>query len=88
MSVLVICVCSVHLLLLSPRRIGFNAPAEAGLYVWHCHLLEHEDNEMMVPFCFGSPTYPDPRRPGQLMCPGRQSVDVDVDADALAALTG
>lgn len=23
----------------------------AGLYVWHCHILEHEDNEMMVPFC-------------------------------------
>lgn len=22
-----------------------------GLYVWHCHLLEHEDNEMMVPYC-------------------------------------
>jgi len=26
----------------------------AGLYVWHCHILEHEDNEMMVPFCVGS----------------------------------
>ncbi len=25
----------------------------AGLYVWHCHILEHEDNEMMVPFCIG-----------------------------------
>ncbi|MDX2506295.1 MAG: multicopper oxidase domain-containing protein [Gammaproteobacteria bacterium] len=24
-----------------------------GLYVWHCHILEHEDNEMMVPFCVG-----------------------------------
>jgi spore coat protein A len=22
----------------------------AGLYVWHCHILEHEDNEMMRPF--------------------------------------
>jgi FtsP/CotA-like multicopper oxidase with cupredoxin domain len=21
----------------------------AGLYVWHCHILEHEDNEMMRP---------------------------------------
>ena len=56
----------------SYTRIAFNAPAEAGLYVWHCNLLEHEDNEMMVPFCFGSPTYPDPRRPGQLMCPGQK----------------
>lgn len=24
-----------------------------GLYVWHCHILEHEDNEMMLPFCVG-----------------------------------
>ena len=23
----------------------------AGLYVWHCHIIEHEDNEMMVPYC-------------------------------------
>ena len=21
----------------------------AGNYVWHCHILEHEDNEMMRP---------------------------------------
>lgn len=27
----------------------------AGLYVWHCHIVEHEDNEMMVPYCIGSP---------------------------------
>jgi spore coat protein A, manganese oxidase len=25
----------------------------AGLYVWHCHILSHEDNEMMRPFCVG-----------------------------------
>jgi FtsP/CotA-like multicopper oxidase with cupredoxin domain len=24
-----------------------------GLYVWHCHILEHEDNEMMRPFFVG-----------------------------------
>jgi FtsP/CotA-like multicopper oxidase with cupredoxin domain len=24
-----------------------------GLYVWHCHIVEHEDNEMMVPMCVG-----------------------------------
>ena len=22
----------------------------SGLYVWHCHILSHEDNEMMRPF--------------------------------------
>ncbi|HSJ59097.1 MAG TPA: multicopper oxidase domain-containing protein, partial [Anaerolineae bacterium] len=21
-----------------------------GLFVWHCHILEHEDNEMMRPY--------------------------------------
>jgi FtsP/CotA-like multicopper oxidase with cupredoxin domain len=26
---------------------------KAGLYVWHCHILEHEDNEMMRPYCVG-----------------------------------
>jgi len=23
---------------------------KVGLYVWHCHILEHEDNEMMRPY--------------------------------------
>ncbi|MCF6255713.1 MAG: multicopper oxidase domain-containing protein [Gammaproteobacteria bacterium] len=32
-------------------RAKFDIP---GLYVWHCHILEHEDNEMMVPFCVGN----------------------------------
>ncbi len=25
----------------------------AGVYVWHCHILEHEDNEMMRPYAVG-----------------------------------
>ncbi len=25
-----------------------------GLYVWHCHIVEHEDNEMMRPYFIGS----------------------------------
>jgi len=25
-----------------------------GLFVWHCHILEHEDNEMMRPYQIGS----------------------------------
>ena len=24
-----------------------------GQYVWHCHIVEHEDNEMMRPFAVG-----------------------------------
>ncbi len=27
---------------------------QAGLYVWHCHIVEHEDNEMMRPLLIGS----------------------------------
>jgi len=26
-----------------------------GLYVWHCHILEHEDNEMMRPYVVSAP---------------------------------
>lgn len=29
-------------------KASFQIP---GLYVWHCHIVEHEDNEMMVPIC-------------------------------------
>jgi len=25
-----------------------------GLYAWHCHIVEHEDNEMMRPYFVGS----------------------------------
>jgi FtsP/CotA-like multicopper oxidase with cupredoxin domain len=31
----------------------------AGQYVWHCHILSHEDNEMMRPYRIG------PEQPGQ-----------------------
>jgi FtsP/CotA-like multicopper oxidase with cupredoxin domain len=27
----------------------------SGLYVWHCHILEHENNEMMRPLLVGAP---------------------------------
>ncbi|HSO69607.1 MAG TPA: multicopper oxidase [Arachnia sp.] len=37
-------------------RAQFNTP---GQYVWHCHIVEHEDNEMMRPFRVG------PTQPGQ-----------------------
>jgi spore coat protein A, manganese oxidase len=31
-------------------RIIVNFAGYPGRYVWHCHILEHEDNEMMRPF--------------------------------------
>jgi FtsP/CotA-like multicopper oxidase with cupredoxin domain len=33
-------------------RVKANFDLE-GLYVWHCHILSHEDNEMMRPFYVG-----------------------------------
>jgi FtsP/CotA-like multicopper oxidase with cupredoxin domain len=37
-------------------RAQFKTP---GQYVWHCHIVEHEDNEMMRPYRIG------PEQPGQ-----------------------
>jgi FtsP/CotA-like multicopper oxidase with cupredoxin domain len=39
-------------------RAVFDTP---GQYVWHCHIVEHEDNEMMRPYRIG------PEQPGQPM---------------------
>jgi len=39
-------------------RAQFNT---AGQFVWHCHIVEHEDNEMMRPYRIG------PEQPGQPM---------------------
>ena len=33
-------------------RVIFDLP---GLFVWHCHIVDHEDNEMMRPLYVGSP---------------------------------
>lgn len=35
----------------------------AGKYVWHCHMLEHEDNEMMRPYVISRPVLPMPYHP-------------------------
>jgi spore coat protein A len=37
-------------------RVNFT---NAGQFVWHCHIVEHEDNEMMRPYRIG------PEQPGQ-----------------------
>ena len=31
-----------------------------GQYTWHCHIVEHEDNEMMRPYAVGTPQNPNP----------------------------
>jgi FtsP/CotA-like multicopper oxidase with cupredoxin domain len=33
-------------------KAKFNVP---GQFVWHCHIVEHEDNEMMRPYRIGRP---------------------------------
>ena len=37
-------------------KATFDLP---GLYVWHCHIVEHEDNEMMRPLYVNDPAAPD-----------------------------
>lgn len=49
-------------------RAFFSTP---GQYVWHCHIVEHEDNEMMRPYRVG------PRQLGQ---PGTIAPTADVNA--------
>jgi spore coat protein A len=39
---------------LTVTRIIVKFEGFAGRYVWHCHMLEHEDNEMMRPFVITS----------------------------------
>jgi spore coat protein A, manganese oxidase len=44
-------------------RVQFRGP---GQFVWHCHIVEHEDNEMMRPFRIG------PAQPGEPLPKGSQ----------------
>jgi spore coat protein A, manganese oxidase len=41
-------------------KARFDLP---GLYVWHCHIVEHEDNEMMRPYFVGQGPPPDVDHP-------------------------
>ncbi len=59
-------------------RAQFNTP---GQFVWHCHIVEHEDNEMMRPYRIG------PEQPGQPMpmphgAQARRSTDATEDPTA------
>jgi spore coat protein A, manganese oxidase len=42
-----------------------------GRYVWHCHILAHEDNEMMRPYVVGNA--PEPGSSGAHQIPGRRA---------------
>ena len=39
--------------LVNPQEVVCIQPdftGYSGLYPWHCHILEHEDQEMMLPY--------------------------------------
>jgi len=61
-----------------------------GLFVWHCHILEHEDNEMMRPMRVGQrPSRPrskppSPGPPGGREASSRRAVDTNPDAEYAA----
>ena len=41
-------------------KAKFDTP---GQFVWHCHIVEHEDNEMMRPYRIGPPQPGEPTNP-------------------------
>ncbi len=58
-------------------RVVFDLP---GLYVWHCHIVDHEDNEMMRPLYVGSP---DPATPVGSIITGRGMIAEDRSCDTM-----
>jgi spore coat protein A, manganese oxidase len=44
-------------------RIIIRFEGYVGRYVWHCHILEHEDNDMMRPYDVIRPALPSPVSP-------------------------
>jgi spore coat protein A len=55
-------------------RAQFNTP---GQFVWHCHIVEHEDNEMMRPYRIGQVQ---PGQPGTEMMATNQSESSNDDS--------
>jgi FtsP/CotA-like multicopper oxidase with cupredoxin domain len=52
-----------------------------GQYVWHCHIVEHEDNEMMRPYRIGplQPGQPMPHAMGGMRMAGTDDPATDAD---------
>ena len=51
-------------------KAQFNTP---GQFVWHCHIVEHEDNEMMRPYRIGPPQPGEPAAPAMSVAAARQA---------------
>jgi hypothetical protein len=61
---------------------AFDATAEPG-YVWHCHILEHEENDMMRPYHLVAGPPPIPELP---LSVGPVPAAVTVEATTLSAV--
>ncbi|MFN8439517.1 MAG: multicopper oxidase [Caldilineaceae bacterium] len=51
----------------------------SGLFVWHCHIVEHEDNEMMRPYVVGP--IPDPNNPPTASGPLGRAIETFEEVD-------
>ena len=72
-------------------RAKFNSP---GQFVWHCHIVEHEDNEMMRPYRSAHPSPASPTetarsswwtrsiRANEVSSGARQAIRLCLDASA------
>jgi FtsP/CotA-like multicopper oxidase with cupredoxin domain len=56
---------------------SFDATAEPG-YVWHCHIIEHEDNEMMRPYRLLAAEPSDPMMAARLESRAAPTVDAGI----------
>jgi spore coat protein A, manganese oxidase len=52
-------------------RAKFDNP---GQFVWHCHIVEHEDNEMMRPYRIGPVQPGEPARSNQAVAASPEPV--------------
>ncbi|HSH18854.1 MAG TPA: multicopper oxidase domain-containing protein, partial [Draconibacterium sp.] len=65
----------------SDLMFGFN-PSEGPGYVWHCHIIDHEDNEMMRPYQVVSSSFrPAPALASAGLKSGEITASKIVDAD-------
>ena len=58
-------------------RVRMQFGQTPGQSVWHCHIVEHEDNEMMRPFRIGAPQPGQPGGPDAMAAPFNAAGAID-----------
>ena len=58
-------------------RVRMQFGQTPGQFVWHCHIVEHEDNEMMRPFRIGAPQPGQPGGPDAMAAPFNAAGAID-----------